>query len=562
MSSEVAGVEGMHAVMRANNTLAVTWQRPQAPGSEMRAIFYKVFLSEAGNPSSERKVLDGKDVYEYESGRLQPLTAYTVKVYAYRPQIGQSVPAQATLKTFSPPNSAPTSVTSTLEGDGDSIRVVWAVPANLETSFSGYKIFMDRLGDNKYLELDLPPTQTEMTFPNLDFDSIYRHQLLVFNEHGDGPCSDLILTQTFLTAKKRALRLSTKRSGPAESVEAASTAAVIAPVVVKEEPAAPLQSFEHTNLPQKITWKKVSKPEPIPEATVAEPPKAKVSAEQIEKMKTLQRRHSDVLQQAAQTSMPQKTTVDVSEFERTVSRGVGVSATQDDHREALRSTISRTMSSNRTRDVLDEHLGEHASELLRADDPIKFAGTIRGKKHGVRAALGAFQKQSEAVRSELHERLYQEEKDNIIVVYMTSLQTVRTTFDNCNAALKMFSLYGVKVRVKDAQIDPKFQKELTERLERAPNIELPQIFINAVHIGGLAQLIELNDSGSLRKLIEGFAGESVRCSTCGGAAYINCTWCQGSKKSLQHAFEVGSRNNVLKCTICNNNGLMRCPTCS
>eukprot|EP00042_Codosiga_hollandica_P037358 m.292939 g.292939 ORF g.292939 m.292939 type:complete len:79 (+) comp55118_c0_seq32:1651-1887(+) len=73
----------------------------------------------------------------------------------------------------------------------------------------------------------------------------------------------------------------------------------------------------------------------------------------------------------------------------------------------------------------------------------------------------------------------------------------------------------------------------------------------------------MNDSGQLRKLLSvGFEkAESKPCSTCGSARYINCTWCQGSKKSIQTAFQSDFKRATLKCTVCNENGLIPCPTC-
>ena len=41
-------------------------------------------------------------------------------------------------------------------------------------------------------------------------------------------------------------------------------------------------------------------------------------------------------------------------------------------------------------------------------------------------------------------------------------------------------------------------------------------------------------------MIKGFEKDKgKKCGTCGGARYINCTWCQGSKKSLQNPFSHG-----------------------
>ena len=170
-----------------------------------------------------------------------------------------------------------------------------------------------------------------------------------------------------------------------------------------------------------------------------------------------------------------------------------------------------------------------------------------------------------------------------------------------------------------------------KRLEKTVAVEVPQVFINAVYVGvsltgiliswnacnfrystlyllfklaniltpssrlyyrslsinqGLAQVEALSDNGSLKGMLKSFPrADSKLCTTCGSVRYINCSWCQGSKKSLQHTFANGEgvlswanstmltfnafsiwlvmficfsdpRKNVLKCTVCNENGLM------
>jgi hypothetical protein len=50
------------------------------------------------------------------------------------------------------------------------------------------------------------------------------------------------------------------------------------------------------------------------------------------------------------------------------------------------------------------------------------------------------------------------------------------------------------------------------------------------------------------------------CSTCGGFEYVNCTACKGSKSSRKT--RISREISVLKCIICNENGLQRCPTCN
>lgn len=57
-------------------------------------------------------------------------------------------------------------------------------------------------------------------------------------------------------------------------------------------------------------------------------------------------------------------------------------------------------------------------------------------QNAVRAALGSFTATSK-FESELLEQLYNEEKNNTIVVYTTSVNAVRQTFEDCSKMLKV-----------------------------------------------------------------------------------------------------------------------------
>jgi glutaredoxin domain-containing cysteine-rich protein 1 len=86
-------------------------------------------------------------------------------------------------------------------------------------------------------------------------------------------------------------------------------------------------------------------------------------------------------------------------------------------------------------------------------------------------------------------------------------------------------------------------------------------------LGGADTVLEMNETGKLKEVLKGFEVQpAAGCQGCGGAGYITCGWCQGSGKSLKNPFagkqghDVGL-TDVLKCTVCNANGLQRCPVC-
>jgi len=121
----------------------------------------------------------------------------------------------------------------------------------------------------------------------------------------------------------------------------------------------------------------------------------------------------------------------------------------------------------------------------------------------------------------------------------------------------------LKVRVKDVHLEPKFGKELEERARMPAEAQLPRLYINAVHIGGLDEVVRMNDNGDLKRATVGFPERSnAHCTDCNGFGFVLCTWCQGSMKSRSHTFNADPRKNALRCTVCNENGLIQCTKCS
>ena len=102
-------------------------------------------------------------------------------------------------------------------------------------------------------------------------------------------------------------------------------------------------------------------------------------------------------------------------------------------------------------------LGAHAAgeatrsgerEMLEAFDDFFVAGAeIRGRAGIVRKTLHVVTKPTFA--SQRLERLYEAERDSKIVLYTTSLESVRGPYAACVKALKLFDLLNVKVQVKD-----------------------------------------------------------------------------------------------------------------
>eukprot|EP00039_Didymoeca_costata_P010099 m.134992 g.134992 ORF g.134992 m.134992 type:complete len:207 (+) comp14707_c0_seq7:290-910(+) len=201
-------------------------------------------------------------------------------------------------------------------------------------------------------------------------------------------------------------------------------------------------------------------------------------------------------------------------------------------------------------------------ENIPIKGPIKSkVGTIRGKKNAVRAKLEILTGKELVRDKPVQKQLYDDELEGRkLVVYTTTNAVIRTTFDRCTSILKLFENMRLKVYRKDVYLDPKL---INEMQLRAPGHEVPVVFVNGALLGNAEQVLELNEIGKLKEILAGFeVAPEKNCSRCGGAGYITCTWCQGSLKSLKNPYSGKDVNmNVLKCTLCNSNGLQRCTQC-
>lgn len=71
------------------------------------------------------------------------------------------------------------------------------------------------------------------------------------------------------------------------------------------------------------------------------------------------------------------------------------------------------------------------------------------------------------------------------MLYVTSVQMIRSTRELCKQVLHVLRAYRVKCSVKDVYLHPAYSKELSERLGGAEDITLPQVR------GELRRLFEL-----------------------------------------------------------------------
>lgn len=124
-------------------------------------------------------------------------------------------------------------------------------------------------------------------------------------------------------------------------------------------------------------------------------------------------------------------------------------------------------------------------------------------------------------------------------------------------------------------MDRGFKEELRELLmtgkekESTNQTTPPRIFIKGRYIGGAEKVLRIVDEGWFGDLLEGLpkkrAGEV--CDGCGDVKFLPCFQCNGSCKLVMavkedEELDEGRRTLVVRCTECNENGLVRCPICS
>ncbi|KAI9156712.1 hypothetical protein LWI28_010957 [Acer negundo] len=145
-----------------------------------------------------------------------------------------------------------------------------------------------------------------------------------------------------------------------------------------------------------------------------------------------------------------------------------------------------------------------------------------------------------------------------IVVYFTSLRVIRKTYEECRAVRSILRGFRVPIDERDLSMDSKFLEELQVIMgcSISTKMSLPKVFIGGKYIGGAEEIRQLQENGELMNLIgrQPTVGPTC-CDVCGGMRFVVCEVCNGSRKIYieKHGFRT--------CSICNVNGLIRCPSC-
>ncbi|XP_009613385.1 uncharacterized protein At5g39865-like [Nicotiana tomentosiformis] len=156
-----------------------------------------------------------------------------------------------------------------------------------------------------------------------------------------------------------------------------------------------------------------------------------------------------------------------------------------------------------------------------------------------------------------------------IVIYTTTLRGVRRTFEACNAVRSAIEGLGVLYSERDISMDRGFRDELKELMKGKKSTELipPRVFFKGRYIGGAEEVMRIVEEGNLGDLLQGLPKVKAGfvCDGCGGVRFLPCFACNGSCKMVMVVKEdmeqKEGRTLVVKCTECNENGLVLCPIC-
>ena len=185
--------------------------------------------------------------------------------------------------------------------------------------------------------------------------------------------------------------------------------------------------------------------------------------------------------------------------------------------------------------------------------------------------------------------------DRGLLLFVSSMGAVKMTAEACKQAQHLLDALLIRFEVRDVFVNLEYANQL-RRLHaahlkqsgeapppltaggsgaggggggaapsRKPLPPLPQLYANGRHIGSLDELRALDDEGQLAPLLDEYHADALAdrdlervrdCDQCGGRRFVVCRECNGSRRGRQNAF-----GSFLKCSHCNENGLVACTAC-
>ncbi|CAA2971887.1 Glutaredoxin family [Olea europaea subsp. europaea] len=145
--------------------------------------------------------------------------------------------------------------------------------------------------------------------------------------------------------------------------------------------------------------------------------------------------------------------------------------------------------------------------------------------------------------------------ENAVIIYTTTLRGIRKTFEDCNKARSIIESHDVQMLERDISMHAVFKEEL-RGLIGTKDVKVPLVFVKGRLISGVDEIAKLDEEGKLEILFDGIPRAAAGCRRCGGFRFVMCTRCYGSCKVLDEG-----RKKTVKCSECNENGLIQCPVC-
>lgn len=155
-----------------------------------------------------------------------------------------------------------------------------------------------------------------------------------------------------------------------------------------------------------------------------------------------------------------------------------------------------------------------------------------------------------------------------VVLYTTSLRGIRKTFEECNSVRFLLCSLRVLLYERDVSMHLGYREELWHVL--GGRAIPPRLFIRGKYIGGADEVLCLHEQGRLLPLMRGMPildrSSGVPCRRCGGAWFVLCGECSGSRKVYhggggKGGSRRGGEETVVRCPHCNENGLVVCTLC-
>ncbi|XP_019424789.1 PREDICTED: uncharacterized protein At3g28850-like isoform X2 [Lupinus angustifolius] len=146
--------------------------------------------------------------------------------------------------------------------------------------------------------------------------------------------------------------------------------------------------------------------------------------------------------------------------------------------------------------------------------------------------------------------------ENCVVIYTTTLRGIRKTFEDCNKVRAIVESFNVFVVERDVSMHSGFKEEL-RKLMGTKEVKVPVMFVKGKFIGGAEEVVKLEEEDKLGALFEGIPKALGECKWCGGVRFVMCMECDGSCKVLDE-----DKKKSVRCSQCNENGIIQCPICS